>query len=164
MRWFTALSRGTKITLLASGMGMVAALVVGLLEAPGWAVVGLAVGPGLVAWIGVVVLDREADRERRSERSRREQAERDAQRAVEEMFQRKARAALAFWPAPLMTEADPIVLGVTPPSPALTEVLGNGLGPYIARDQDVEVAEASRARGRLLLVGDPGSGVTRTAY
>ena len=164
MRWLAGLPKGLQIALIASALGVVAALVAGLAEAPVWLIVVLALGPGLLTGIGDLLLHWEWQREKGSERSRRQQTEQDRERVAEQEFQREARAALVFWPAPLVSESDPFALGVARPVPSLMNVMSNGLGPYIARDKDAEVPVKLRAQGRLLLVGDPGSGVTRTAY
>jgi hypothetical protein len=62
--------------------------------------------------------------------------------------------ALAWWPTPLVGEADPYELGAFPP----------GSGAYVDRDADVRLRQALAEPGYVLVVGPPGSGKSRAAF
>ena len=165
-RWFTGLPWDVRLGPISLMAAAAASAAVSLMEDPAWWLVVLA---GLLTFLlgALAELKKQWEsvgEQRADEDSRLE--ERELQRAGEEReLQRRARLALVAWTAPTVAEADPFDLGVSLPVPPLTVVARNGLGPYVRRDQDTaEVPEKLRARGQLLIVGDPGSGATRTAY
>ena len=62
--------------------------------------------------------------------------------------------ALAWWPAPLVQEADPYELGAFPP----------GTGDYSSRDVDAQLDAALQKPGYVLVIGPVGSGKSRAAF
>lgn len=121
------------------------------------------VGACVVAAVALLsLLDQQ--RTKRRDKIAAEKESHDAAAAVEQKWLQHAEEWLRLWPVPRIDEAHPLAMGVRqaicrdaqdPPD--------NGTGPYIRRDIDQEAALQLRANGRLLLVGEPGSGVTRTA-
>jgi len=86
-------------------------------------------------------------------------------KAAEAEWLRQAQTCLRVWPAPRADEADPYVLGVVrSPLADRYAQAGQRPPPYVDRDRDALARERLRARGLLLLIGAPASGVTRTAY
>jgi hypothetical protein len=75
-----------------------------------------------------------------------------------------ARSALRIWPAPEIADADPELLGITASRRISGSADDSTLTRYVPRDIDSKAAERLRSRGAVLLVGEPASGVTRTAY
>ena len=131
-----------------------------LLDAPTWArIVGAVLVLGLA-------LASEADKHRtaRREKERTEQAALEAADEKERKWLREARSALRIWPAPEIADADPERLGITPSRQILRSTDGSTLTRYVPRDIESKAAERLRSRGAVLLVGEPASGVTRTAY
>src|SRR5664280_2211671 len=99
------------------------------------------------------------------ERLEEHEAELQEREAAEAEWLRQVRTCLRVWPAPRTDEVDPYVLGVVQSPLADRYALpGQRLPPYVDRDRDALSRERLRARGLLLLVGAPASGVTRTAY
>jgi hypothetical protein len=157
--WLRSLSRTTVIAICVALAALVVALM-RLFEAPTSAQVG-----GAVLVFGWAVAS-EADKRRtaRLEKERKEQAALEAADEKEQMWLREARSALRIWPTAEITDADPELLGVTRPRRVLRSADGSALTPYVPRDIDSKAAERLRSRGTVLLVGEPASGVTRTAY
>jgi tetratricopeptide (TPR) repeat protein len=102
---------------------------------------------------------------RRREQQEAELQAQQAREAAEAEWLRQAQNCLRVWPAPRADEVDPYVLGVVP-SPLADRYAqaGERLPPYVDRDRDALARDRLRARGLLLLIGAPASGVTRTAY
>jgi hypothetical protein len=76
--------------------------------------------------------------------------QRDAERERERLLD----DALAWWPPPLVREADAADLGSFPP----------GTGDYTTREVDAELDAALAEPGYLVVTGPPGSGKTRATF
>ena len=154
-RWPTAVVLAVCAIVLAAVQGLL-----GLLEAAVWVkalalvlVAGTAVGVQLENMRASAAKVREADLLARA-----------AADQAEERWVRRASAALMSWPCQPLAEIDPSELGVK--RSALANLPDDTIGDlprYIPRDQDRVAEERLRERGLLLLVGAPGSGVSRTA-
>jgi len=164
LAWLRALPRTVVMAGCAVLLGLVQT-VLGLSAAPVWVRV---LGACLVAALGLLS---EADKlhTKRLEKALAEREAEEAAAAVERSWLRRAQDWLRFWPPPRIDEADMFRLGVRPVSaePAGGKLAGDpgvdGIGPYVARDVEGKAAAQLRKRGLLLLVGEPASGVTRTA-
>jgi hypothetical protein len=75
--------------------------------------------------------------------------------------ERAARGALRRRP---VAEEDPYSLGVARSRLAARFAKGEAPAPYVGRDADQEYKKRLRAHGSVLLIGEPASGVTRTAF
>jgi tetratricopeptide (TPR) repeat protein len=74
-------------------------------------------------------------------------------------WERSVTALVRRWPPRRADEEDPFLVGVQHP-------IGPGpqdLGPYVHRDADHRAASKLQGDGALLIIGEPASGVTRTA-
>jgi tetratricopeptide (TPR) repeat protein len=131
-----------------------------LLDAPTWARI-----VGAVSVLGLALAS-EADKHRtaRLEKVGKEQAVREAAEEKERKWVREARSALRIWPAPEIADADPELLGITPSRWISHSADDPTLTRYVPRAIDSKTAERLRSRGAVLLVGEPASGMTRTAY
>ncbi|MGV1006184.1 MAG: tetratricopeptide repeat protein, partial [Candidatus Nanopelagicales bacterium] len=152
--------RGVALAIAAVMAGGLAAIL-SQLQAPDPLEVGLSL---LVVGLGVL-----AELTQWWETSRAQDAERvrleNEQKAAEAEWQRRAAGSLRAWPAPLLSKADPLSqLGVARSLPLGAPGQAETLGAYVPRDVDSTAFEALRGHGLLLLLGDPGEGVTRTAY
>src|SRR5664280_2660737 len=160
LTWVRALPRASVLVFCAIAMTAVQA-VLGVLQAR----IGVRVTAALL--VGVAAAASEIDKLhiRRGEQREAEQQARQTQEAAEAEWLRQAQDCLRVWPAPRIDEVDPYVLGVTR-SPLADRYAraGERLPPYVGRDWDAVARERLRARGLVLLIGAPASGVTRTAY
>ena len=101
---------------------------------------------------------------KRLERAEAERAAQEVAAAREREWLRGAQDELRFWPAPQMDETPVAALGVKPELGRAAGLSGSGeAGPYVPRAIDEKAALRLRERGFVLLVGEPASGVTRTA-
>jgi hypothetical protein len=87
-----------------------------------------------------------------------------AARAAEEAWERAARGALRRWPPLPAAEEDPYSLGVARSRLTAGFAKGEPPAPYLGRDADQEYKKWLRAHGRVLLIGEPASGGTQTAF
>lgn len=138
-------------------MGGVAAIATGLADLSAPVVVAFAVIPSGLG-VGAYVHERI---ERRNQ-EREEQARLAAVAAAKDKDRIREIEGVVTWPLPLVVEADPFDFGVH--RPLLSGGRTGQLGPYVARDVDQRADEALGKNGVLLLIGAPGSGVSRTAW
>jgi tetratricopeptide (TPR) repeat protein len=157
--WLRSLPRTTVLAVCVALAALVVT-VMSLLDAPTWARIVAAV------LVFGLALASEADKRyaARVEKEGKEQAELEAAQEKEKKWLQKARSALRIWPAPEISEADPERLGITPARLISPSTDGSTLTQYVPRAIDHKAAERLRSRGAVLLVGEPASGVTRTAY
>ena len=157
--WLRSLSR-TTVFVVCSALLALVLTVMRLLDAPTWAQIVGAV------FVLALALASEADKRRtaRLEKERNEQAALEAAEEKERKWLREARSALRIWPAPEIADADPELLGITRARRISHSADDSTLTRYVPRDIDSKAAERLRSRGAVLLVGEPASGVTRTAY
>jgi tetratricopeptide (TPR) repeat protein len=135
--------------------------ILGLLEAPPGARVGAVL---LVAALAVASELDKASARRQQQYAADLQAQ-EAREAHETDWLRRAHGCFRIWPPPQMDGVDPIDLGVVRSQLALLHTpSGESSPPYVGRDVDDLARKRLRQRGRLLIVGAPASGVTRTAY
>ena len=160
LTWVRALPRASVLVFCGIAMTAVQA-VLGVLQAR----IGVRVTAALL--VGAAAAASEVDKLhiRRGEQREAEQQARQTQEAAETEWLRQAQDCLRVWPAPRIDEVDPYVLGVAQ-SPLADRYAraGERLPPYVGRDWDAVARERLRARGLVLLIGAPASGVTRTAY
>ena len=159
LTWVRALPRASVLVFCGIAMTAVQA-VLGVLQAR----IGVRV---TAAFLVAAAAASEIDKShiRRGEQREAEQQARQTREAAEAEWLRQAQDCLRVWPAPRIDEVDPYVLGVAQ-SPLADRYAraGERLPPYVGRDWDAVARERLRARGLVLLIGAPASGVTRTAY
>ncbi len=68
------------------------------------------------------------------------------------------------WPPPVVKDISPFDIGVRRSGLAERASRTPGTLPYVARDVDERAKQRLQRSGLLLLIGEPASGVTRTAY
>jgi tetratricopeptide (TPR) repeat protein len=160
-RWIQECPRGV---VLASGAALatLSAAVLAILQTPTWLRISTAVLSFALAL--AIEVNKEVGR-------RRDETEARTLSAVnedlsEQSWRKSIESALHFWPLPTVPEANPYALGVTRSDVArrVTQLQPLALPPYVARDVEQRCRELLRRTGSLLIVGAPGSGVTRTAY
>jgi tetratricopeptide (TPR) repeat protein len=95
---------------------------------------------------------------------RRRLAAEQADLAAEEAWQRDARDALRRWPPRRVAAEDPFSLGVAPTELTAGFPMIESPPPYVRRAADHLARKRLRKQGTLLLVGEPASGVSRTAF
>jgi hypothetical protein len=160
--WRAGVRKLPRGLLLASGLAAATLLqaVLAILGAPAWvrypaAVLGFAVA---------VSAEWEKWRVTRREQSAATAAAEGAARAAEEAWERAARGALRRWPPLPAAAEDPYFLGLARSRLAARFAEGEAPAPYVGRDADQEYKKRLRAHGCVLLIGEPASGVTRTAF
>src|SRR5450759_5384865 len=160
LTWVRALPRSSVLVFCVIAMTAVQA-VLGVLQAR----IGVRVTAALLVGGAAGSNRSPRDRGRRGEQREAEQQARQTREAAEAEWLRQAQDCLRVWPAPRIDEVDPYVLGVAQ-SPLADRYAraGERLPPYVGRDWDAVARERLRARGLVLLIGAPASGVTRTAY
>lgn len=155
--------RRTVLPIAALVGALIGNLLLAFLDAPAWWIPALTFGAVAVLELAVLIDERIEEHQGRLA-EKRERATIEAEGEAD--WQRQVRANLKVWPAPLLSVADPFDhLGVARTvldSP--TGMSHEHLGAYIPRAVDKDAVEQLRGYGYLLLIGDPGDGVTRTAY
>jgi len=133
------------------------AKILDLVHAAGWLRIVAAV---VIAGCGIASeLDKARDKKRAADAKHAEEAATEAERL-------RALQLCVVWPPPRLREEDPFgQLGVATSQLAERYVTeGQTIPPYVERDIDQRVRKRLRSDGMVLLIGAPGSGVTRTAY
>lgn len=162
-RWLCHVRRLGRAALLTVCLALLGALqtIFALLEVAVWIRV---LATGLVFAIAVVS---EADKlhTKRVQEDEAKARAAETARATEREWERRVRRSLLWWPPRLLAEINPYDLGIRRSSEA-GKFLPHGalLPPYVRRDVHDQASERLRGRGLLLIVGEPGSGMTRTAF
>ncbi|MGW8813873.1 tetratricopeptide repeat protein [Gordonia terrae] len=157
MVWFRKLSALTVVGITAAFFTTATAILT-IAGAPSW-------GRYTVAGLGFVVLAIEALvklRDKRRDDAAAQAKENEAREASEAERDRRIGDALLEMPT-AVNDVDPVALGVVKSQTASRLDIPE-LPAYIDRDIDKLAEQRLRKMGSVLLIGDPASGVTRTAY
>lgn len=152
------LSTGPVLGLAAVALALVQGILA-VAEAPAWAHVGALVLVAAVAAGGVV----RDTRLKAAEEAEAERRELDAVQRAATDRERRLRAALRVWPLPEVADAAPGDLGIRAASASLCDA-ATGMTRYVSRTSDAAALRSLTRDGLLLLIGEPLSGVTRTAW
>jgi tetratricopeptide (TPR) repeat protein len=159
-RWFRTLPRtsvlGICVALLAALQGIFA-----LLEVKVW----IRVIATVIVFAVAVASEADKLHTKRAEKAASEARAADEARTAEQEWQRRVARVLRWWPPALLADVDPYELGVCYSGKADTFRQDEAwLPPYVPRDIHQQARERMRARGMLLVIGQVGSGMTRTAF
>ena len=158
--WVRALPAGTVLG-VGAAVAAAAYTILTLAEAPLWSRLLAAI---VVAGVAAAVELEKLRTDRRAKKDLEEQKRRE-EAAAEARWLQAVQDCL-LWPAPGIRDVDPYKqLGVAGSQLAERYTAGGELiPPYVDRDIDQMARKRLQSHGSVLLVGTPGSGVTRTAY